>query len=424
MNVAVLGSGGREHSICYKLSQSKKIRRLFCIPGNAGTASYAININADTSNFKQLYNLIKKHNIKMIIVGPEQPLVEGIVDYFSLKGIKIFGPDKFCSKLEGSKYFTKKICKENNIPTAQFGFFNNLKKSKKFINTSKIPLVIKADGLAAGKGVYICNSKQKALFAVKEILSGKFKTSSKVLIEEFLNGEEMSYFIISDGKNYNFFGSAQDHKRVGENDKGPNTGGMGSYSPSTIINKKLENKILNKIVEPTLKALKKNNHPYKGILYVGLMILKNEPYLIEYNVRMGDPECQAIMARLKTDLFEIIDACINQKLKKIKIKWKKEKSMCIVLCSNGYPGIYKKNILIKNINKIKTKNNELIFHAGTIKIKNQIYSNGGRVLNFISLSKQLIKSRNNIINLIKKLNWKYGFYRKDIGWRAIKQKKL
>ena len=420
MNVAVLGSGGREHAICYALKKSKKINNLFCIPGNAGTKQIANNIDLDISDFEKLNQIIKKNKVDLIIVGPELPLVEGIVDFFQEKNVKIFGPDKFSSNLEGSKYFTKKICEENDIPTAKFGMFDNLNKAKEFINKSNLPIVVKADGLASGKGVFICESKDKAINAATEILSGKFKTSSKVLLEEFLDGEEMSYFIIADKDNYKFFGSAQDHKRVGENDTGPNTGGMGAYSPSAIINKDLEIKILKKIIEPTLNAMKKKGFPYKGFLYAGLMIIKNEPYLIEYNVRMGDPECQAIMTRLETDLLDLIEASINNNLKNFKIEWKEKKSMCLVICSNGYPGNFQKNLEIKNLKNINLNSDNFIFHAGTYESNKKIYSNGGRVLNIISISEKLIDARTKAINIIKKINWKKGFYRKDIGWRAIK----
>ncbi len=423
MNVAVLGRGGREHAICNALKNSLKIDKLFCIPGNAGTEKIAINIDSEILNFEKLYQVIKKNNIELIVVGPEQPLVEGIVDYFSDKNIKIFGPDKFTASLEGSKYFTKKICQENNIPTAKFGIFENLQDATDFIKKNNTPIVVKADGLASGKGVSICKTKKEAIKAVKEILSGKFKSSSKVLLEEFLIGEEMSYFIVTDEKNYKFFGSAQDHKRVGEKDTGPNTGGMGAYSPSAIINDELEKKILTKIIEPTLNALKKKNHPFKGFLYAGLMIVDKEPFLIEYNVRMGDPECQSILPRLNTDFLEVIQASINNNISNLEIKWKKEKSMCIALCSKGYPGEFNKDLEIKNISAVEMdlNNNEFIFHAGTYKKKEKIYSNGGRVLNIVALSEKLSTARNNNIKIINKINWKNGFYRKDIGWKAIKK---
>jgi len=420
MNLAVLGSGGREHAICYKLKQSSKIKKLFCIPGNAGTQKIAKNIKVDISNFDKLYQVIKKNKIELVIVGPEQPLVDGIVDYLNKKKVRVFGPDKYASQLEGSKAFMKNLCRKHNIPTANFGIFDNFDDASEFIKKNGAPIVVKADGLAAGKGVSICTSVEEALKNTKEILDGKFKSSKRVVLEEFIEGEEISYFAIVDKNSYHFFGSAQDHKRVGENDTGPNTGGMGAYSPSTILTKELENKIKQKIIQPTLKAMKDLGHPYRGFLYAGLMINKDEPYLIEYNIRMGDPECQVIMMRLKTDLLEIIDSIINNKLNNIKIKWSKKNSITIVLCAKGYPLNYLKNSEIKNLSKIKLDDSNQIFHAGTYSKNNKIYSNGGRVLNITSCSESLVKARNNSLSNINKINWKDGFFRKDIGWKAIK----
>ena len=347
MNLAVLGSGGREHAICYKLKQSSKIKKLFCIPGNAGTQKIAKNIKADISNFDKLYQVIKKNKIELVIVGPEQPLVDGIVDYLNKKKVRVFGPDKYASQLEGSKAFMKNLCRKHNIPTANFDIFDTFDDASKFIKKNGAPIVVKADGLAAGKGVSICTSVKEALKNTKEILDGKFKSSKRVVLEEFIEGEEISYFAIVDKNSYHFFGSAQDHKRVGENDTGPNTGGMGAYSPSTILTKELENKIKQKIIQPTLKAMKDLGHPYRGFLYAGLMINKDEPYLIEYNIRMGDPECQVLMMKLETDLLEVIDYLTQDKLNNLKINWNKNSCITIVLCAIGYPNNYIKNREIK-----------------------------------------------------------------------------
>ena len=419
MNIALIGSGGREHVLCQKIYESKLSKNIICIPGNAGTAKIAKNIDLDFLNFKKLLKTIKSHKIDLVVVGPEEPLVKGIVDFLRKKKVKVFGPNKFAAKLEGSKAFMKSICKKYKIPTAQFKICKNKKEVIKFSKTSKFPLVVKADGLAAGKGVAICKTKKEVLNFSNEIFQGKFKTSKKLILEEFLKGEEVSYFLVVDKKNYKFFGSAQDHKRVGEKETGPNTGGMGAYSPAPIVNKKLEEKIINKIVKPTLMALKKKKKPYTGFLYVGLMIINNEPYLIEYNVRMGDPECQVILPRLNTDLVKIFNATISNKLHKIKIDWKKHNCMTVVLCSKGYPGKYNKNKPIKGIENIKLKKNLFIFHAGTKLIDNKLISNGGRVLNITSTGKIYSKIRKNIFKVIKMINWKYGFYRKDIGWRVI-----
>ncbi len=421
MNIALIGSGGREHAICQKLCDSKLTNKIYCIPGNAGTAGIANNLNIDFLNFKKLLIAIKSYKIDMVIVGPELPLVKGIVDFLNKKKIKVFGPNQYASQLEGSKGFMKLLCKKYNIPTAGFKICKNKKDVKIFLAKNNMPVVVKADGLAAGKGVAICHTLKEVEKFSSEIFLGKFKTSNKLILEEFLEGEEASYFLIVDKKNYSFIGSAQDHKRVGENETGQNTGGMGAYSPAPIINTILERKIISKIVEPTLRALREKKNAYTGFLYVGLMIKNDEPFLIEYNVRMGDPECQVILPRLKTDLVKIIIAALDNKLNKIKIKWSKNKCMTAVLCAKGYPNKYKINQII-NLEKIKMDSKSLIFHAGT-KIKNKsLVSHGGRVLNIVVLGSAFSNIRKKIFKIIKKINWKHGFYRKDIGWRVIKFK--
>ena len=422
MNLAVIGSGGREHSICYKLKQSTKIKKLICIPGNAGTKKIAENIKVNISDFDEVYRAIKDHNIDIVVVGPEEPLVNGIVEFLSEKEVRVLGPGKFASQLEGSKAFMKDLCKKNNIPTAKFGVFEDFNSAVDFLMENKIPIVVKADGLAAGKGVTICKSVEEAKEKIKEILEGKYKSSKKVILEEFLEGEELSYFSIVDKNSYQFFGSAQDHKKVGEGDTGPNTGGMGAYSPSNLLTNKLEEKIKKKIIDPTLKAMEALGHPYRGFLYAGLMISKGEPYLIEYNIRMGDPECQVLMMRLKTDLLEIIDCATKDKLKNLKIEWNNEDCITIVLCAKGYPGNYIKDSEIKNLSQIVSDQTNQIFHAGTYEKNEKIFSSGGRVLNITALGKDLIEARNKSLMKLKKINWDDGFFRKDIGWRAIKKK--
>ncbi len=367
MKVGIIGSGGREHALCVSLKNSSIIEKIYCIPGNGGTSKIAENVDINLSDFNELANFIKKNQIEIIIIGPEKPLVDGIVDFLEKENIKVFGPNKFASQLEGSKIFTKKICQKYKIPTANFGIYENENDAINFFENCKFPIVVKADGLAAGKGVYICEEKEDAKRAVKEIFNGKFGNSKEVLVEEFLKGEEMSFFIISDGETFKEFGSAQDHKRAFEGDKGKNTGGMGAYSPSRLESKKLNEKIINRIIRPTLEALKTSKTTFQGFLYAGLMVINDEPFLIEYNVRMGDPECQTILPKLKTDFGEIINACVNKNLKSINIEWSDDKSICIVLCSKGYPDEYKNNIEIKNLDRIELKSNEYIFHAGTKK---------------------------------------------------------
>ena len=419
MKVGIIGSGGREHAICQSIKKSSKIEKIYCFPGNAGTSELAENIEIDISDFSKIKEFSISNEISLIIVGPEKPLVDGIVDFFKDTKIDVFGPDKISAQLEGSKIFTKKICEEYKIPTAKFGIFEDSNKAVTFLDKAQFPLVVKADGLASGKGVFICEDKDSANNAIKEIFNGKFGVAKNMLIEEFLVGEEMSYFIISDGNEIKSFETAQDHKRVLEGDKGDNTGGMGAYSPSRLINPLLEEKILSKIIKPTIKALKEMGSNYKGFLYAGLMIINEEPYLIEYNVRMGDPECQTILPKLKSDLLEIIEACCKQTLKNSKIEWYDKKSLCIVICSKGYPGKYSNDILIENTDKLNLNQGNFIYHAGTKKIENKIYSNGGRVINFVSLSSNFKESRDKIFNHISKLNWSGGFFRKDIGYKVI-----
>tara|TARA_A200000113_G_scaffold3704_1_gene4012 strand:- start:1401 stop:2663 length:1263 start_codon:yes stop_codon:yes gene_type:complete len=419
MKVLVIGSGGREHALCHAFKKSTTVEELFCIPGNAGTASIAKNFDVDIKNFEKIKEFVKQHEVDLVVIGPEQPLVDGIVDFLNENNIKVFGPNKEASQLEGSKIFTKELCKKYNIPTADFGIFEETESARKFLEQCNLPIVIKADGLASGKGVYICHNKNEAIESIKEIFNGKFGMAKKVLIEEFLEGEEMSFFIISDGETYYPFGTAQDHKRVLEGDKGKNTGGMGAYSPSRLENDNLNKKIIDKIINPTLKGLKDLNTKFEGFLYAGLMIVKNEPFLIEYNVRMGDPECQTIIPKLKNDFADVVYACVNKNLQSINLEWYKDKSLCVVLCSNGYPDKYKNNIEIKNLEKIKLKENEFIFHAGTQKVGDKIYSNGGRVLNLVIKSNNFKENRDKIINLINQINWGDGFYRKDIGYRVI-----
>ena len=420
MKVGIIGSGGREHALCEALKKSSKISKIYCIPGNAGTNFIAENIDLNISDFEKIKNFIIKNKIEIVIVGPEKPLVDGIGDFLKKNNIKVFGPNKIASQLEGSKIFTKKLCEKYKIPTAKFGILESVRQSIDFFNDCSYPIVIKADGLASGKGVYICENKDESITAAKEIFDGKFGIAKNILVEEFLKGEEMSFFIISDGKSYKFFGTAQDHKRVFEGDKGKNTGGMGAYSPSRLENDNLNEKILTKIIKPTIKGLKDLGTNFIGFLYAGLMIINDEPFLIEYNVRMGDPECQTILPKLESDFGEIIEACVNEKLHLINLDWSNDKSLCIVLCSKGYPEKYYDNIEIKNLKNLPLNKDEFIFHAGTQEKNSKIYSNGGRVLNFVIKSEEFKKSRDRAIHLIDKINWENGFFRKDIGYKVIK----
>jgi len=419
MKIAILGSGGREHALALQISKSPILNELYCLPGNAGTSLIAKNIDINIDDFEKIYNFVKTSSIDLVIVGPEKPLVNGIVNFLEKKNIKTFGPKQKSAQLEGSKIFTKNICEKYNIPTAKFKTFQDREKTIEYLNTAIMPIVIKADGLAAGKGVYICKDLKSANDAVNDIFNGKFGTANQILVEECLEGEEMSYFVISDGKSFKTFKTAQDHKRVGKGDTGKNTGGMGAYSPSNILNLDLENKILEKIIKPTFKAINDIGESYTGFLYAGLMIKDNNPYLIEYNVRMGDPECQTILPLLKTDLLNLLISCSEKKLNKENILWYEKKSICIVLCSKGYPENYEKDIEISNLDNLNLDDNNFIFHAGTKIENNKTYANGGRVLNFVSISDDFKKSRYLAIEQIKKLNWKNGFFRNDIGHKVI-----
>ena len=420
MKVAIIGSGGREHSICYKLKQSKNLKKLVCIPGNAGTAQICENLNVDISNFNQLYDELKKNEIDIVIVGPEVPLVEGIKDFLEEKSIKVFGPSKKASQLEGSKLFLKNFCSEFKIPSARFQEVKNLSEASDCIDKFGLPIVVKSDGLAAGKGVTICNKKVEALNDVKAIFSGKFKSSKKVILEEFLKGEEASYFVITDGEDFLPIGTAQDHKRIFENDVGPNTGGMGAYSPSYLITDDIESKIISRIIKPTLAGMKKIGSPFSGILYAGLMINNGDPKLIEYNIRFGDPECQILMMRMKSDFLEIVINTIEKNLKNKKIEWYDYPGITIVASNKGYPGDYDKSTVIKNLNKIDQNENIQIFHAGTSNVNGEIIAIGGRVLNSTVTNKSLKIARDEALRALDKLEWENKYYRRDIGWRVIK----
>jgi len=419
MNVCVIGSGGREHALCFKLKQSLKLKKLYCMPGNAGTEEISINLNVDISNFEKIYETIKEHQIDLVVVGPEIPLVDGIVDFLEDKKIRVFGPSKKAAQLEGSKVFMKDMCKKFNIPSAKFCELKSIQEAEEALKDFEEPIVVKSDGLAAGKGVTICETKEEALDDIKSILSGKFSTSSRVIIEEFLKGEEASYFVITDGKNFKQIGTAQDHKRIGENDTGLNTGGMGAYSPSLIIDKSVEDKIINKIIKPTIQGMSELGCKYKGILYAGLMIDNGEPKLIEYNIRFGDPECQVLMMRLENDLIDLIQNCIDEKFNHDELIWSKNPCVTIVAASKGYPEKFEKLKEIKNLPS-NEKNHEQMFHAGTIKKGEKILSNGGRVLNSTVSMKDLKTSRDRALDLLDKIEWENKYYRRDIGWRAIK----
>ena len=422
MNILLIGGGGREHSIAEALSKSSKINELHCIPGNAGIEKIASCHNYDISNQQEILNFCENNNIDIVFIGPEIPLVEGLADYLNRNSFFTFGPNQKAAKLEGSKSFTKDICKKYNIPTAKYETFSNAKDALVYIDNHSIPLVIKVDGLAAGKGVIIAETRDHAINSVNEIFSGKFgNAGDEIVIEEFLDGEEASYFIISDGESFIPLTSAQDHKRIGDGDIGLNTGGMGAYSPAPIMNKELEEKTINKIIKPTIKAMNDYGSPYIGILYAGLMIKDNEPKLIEYNVRFGDPECQVIIPRLENDLVELLVNVKEKNLDNYTLKWKENFAITVVLAAKGYPESYETGDEIKGLDAIDNIDDVEIFHAGTKTKNNKIVTSGGRVLNINGYGKNLVDAKEKAYSLVKKINWSGCYYRKDIGWRALKE---
>lgn len=422
MNILLIGGGGREHSIAEALSKSSKINELHCIPGNAGIEKIASCHNYDISNQKEILNFCENNNIDIVFIGPEIPLVEGLADYLNRNSFFTFGPNQKAAKLEGSKSFTKDICKKYNIPTATYETFSNAKDALVYIDNHSIPLVIKVDGLAAGKGVIIAETRDHAINSVNEIFSGKFgNAGDEIVIEEFLDGEEASFFIISDGESFLPLTSAQDHKRIGDGDIGLNTGGMGAYSPAPIMNKDLEEKTINQIIKPTIKAMNDYGSPYIGILYAGLMIKDNEPKLIEYNVRFGDPECQVIIPRLENDLVELLVNVKEKNLDNYTLKWKENFAITVVLAAKGYPESYETGDEIKGLDAIDNIGDVEIFHAGTKTKNNKIVTSGGRVLNINGYGKNLVDAKEKAYSLVKKINWSGCYYRKDIGWRALKE---
>lgn len=422
MNILLIGSGGREHAIAKKLYESPDTKKIFCTPGNPGTEKYAVSVVLNTSNHNEILSYCKNNEINLVVIGPEIPLVEGLVDFLNKYNILVFGPKKLAAKLEGSKKFTKEICEKYNIPTAKYKSFNEENLAIDYLKTQNFPIVIKADGLAAGKGVIIAENLNEGIDAIKKIFSGIFdEAGNKIIIEEFLIGEEVSFFILADENNFIELTSAQDHKRIGLNDTGPNTGGMGAYSPAPIMTEELKKKTIERIIKPTLEAMKKLGCPFTGILYAGLMITNEGPKLIEYNVRFGDPECQVILPRLKTDLLSLIINCCRNKLSESIVEWNKNYALTIVMASEGYPGSYKKDQLITGIDSAEKNPNTTIFHAGTKKSGNSIMTNGGRVLSVTCFGKTVKEANLNAINAIKLIKWDNSYYRSDIGWKAIER---
>lgn len=415
-NILVIGGGGREHALCWRLKQSATAGKVVCAPGNAGIAQdvecVTLNGNAATVQF------CKDNAIALVVIGPEQPLVDGLTDVLREAGISVFGPSKKAAKLEESKGFMKDLCAKYHIPTAAYGFFSDASSAKQFLDGKSYPIVVKADGLAAGKGVVIAEDKTEALAAIDDMFSGKILGGEQVVIEEFLDGEEVSFFALSDGETAKIFGYAQDHKRVGDGDKGPNTGGMGTYSPPPVFTESLQQQAMQDIILPTVAAMKAEGCPFTGVLFAGLMLTKTGPKLLEYNVRFGDPETQSLMMRFDGDLFQTLKACADGKLADAEISFRFEAAMCIVMAAKGYPGDYQKGSVIKGFRKAASLANVKIFHAGTALVDGNIVSVGGRVLGVTALGATIKDAQTNAYQAVDCIEWPEGFCRRDIGWRA------
>jgi phosphoribosylamine---glycine ligase len=422
MKILVIGSGGREHALCWKINQSSLCKKIYCAPGNAGTALIAENISIKEFEIQKLIEFVKKEKIDLTVVGPESWLEQGITDEFEKNNLKIFGASKKAARIETNKSYSKKLMIKAVIPTAEFKSFTEMQKAIEYIK-GKEKIVVKASGLAAGKGVIICNNELEGIKAIKKIMQEKTfgKAGNEIIIEEFLEGEEASFLAFCDGNTAKPMVSSQDHKKVYDNDLGLNTGGMGAYSPAPVMTLELEEKTMNEVIIPALNEMKKQGNPFKGILYAGLMIKKNELKVVEFNARFGDPETQVVLPRMETDLIKVMLACIEGKLNEIKIEWKKEPACCVVLASKGYPEKYEKGIEIKGLeNKF---NNAIIFHAGTKKENEKILTNGGRVLGITGTGNSIKESIENAYNAVKKISFNGMHYRKDIGKKALEREK-
>lgn len=424
MKVLVIGSGGREHALVWKLAGSPRVKKIYCAPGNGGIASLAECIPLAIDNIADLVFFAKKENIDLTLVGPELPLSLGIVDTFQKEGLKIFGPNQKASIIEASKCFTKEFCTRYDIPTAPYEIFNDPTRAKIYlVQKNQFPIVIKADGLASGKGVIIARSLRDGEKAIDQImLSQEFGEAGKsIVIEEFLVGEEATFMVITDGENFIPFESAQDHKAIGEGDTGPNTGGMGAYSPAPLIKPEITEKIIQRVIQPTLEGLKREGRPYQGILYAGLMIDKEgNPHVVEYNCRFGDPEAQVILFRLKSDLVLLIEACLNGTLKNFKLEFYPESSVCVVMSAEGYPGTFEKGKIIEGLEKIKDSPDVFVFHAGTKIADKRLLTSGGRVLGITVKALTLKQALDKVYQNVSKISWDGAYYRKDIGRKGLR----
>ena len=424
MKVLVVGSGGREHALCWAIAKSPKCKKLYAAPGNAGIAEVAECVKIKAEDVDGILKFAKSEKIDFVVVGPEAPLVGGLVDKLEKAGIKAFGPSKKAARLEGSKAFMKDLMAKYNIPTADYGVFDEPDAAKDYIIKMDGRVVVKADGLAAGKGVIVCHNKNEAFAAIDHIMIERAfgAAGDEVLIEEFMPGEEVSFFALVDGTTAVAMGSAQDHKAVHEGDTGPNTGGMGAYSPTPVVDAAMHKKIMKTIIQPTIEAMAAEGYPYKGVLFAGLMVANGQPRVLEFNVRFGDPECQVLMARMNSDVLEALLACAKGKLKDAKITWKRSTAMVVVMAADGYPGHYAKGSQINNLAEAGAIEGVEIFHAGTKFKGKKVVANGGRVLGITSIGKTVKDAQDKAYEAVDAIEWPDGFCRRDIGWRAIERK--
>ncbi|MCD2172933.1 phosphoribosylamine--glycine ligase [Rhizobium sp. C4] len=418
MNVLLIGSGGREHALAWKIAQSPKLTTLYAAPGNPGIADCATCVTLNVDDHAAVIAFCSEKSIPFVIVGPEAPLVAGLSDALRAEGIAVFGPSSAAAQLEGSKGFTKDLCAKYNIPTGAYQRFNNAPKAKAYVRAEGAPIVVKADGLAAGKGVTVAMTVDEACAAIDDCFEGAFGAAgAEVVVEAYLDGEEASFFCLCDGKTLLALASAQDHKRVGDGDTGPNTGGMGAYSPAPVMTPDIVERTMKEIIEPTMRGMAADGHPFSGVFFAGLMITEKGPELIEYNVRFGDPECQVLMMRLKSDLLELLLATAEGRLHEVSAEWRDETALTIVMASKGYPGSYDKNTPIAALPA--ATETQRIFHAGTALKDGQLVATGGRVLNVTAFGSTVTEAQSRAYAMADQVEWPNGFMRRDIGWRAV-----
>ena len=420
MNILILGSGGREHAIAWAVKQNPKCDRLIVAPGNAGIAAIAECADIDILDGDAVAVFAEENTVDFVIVGPEAPLAAGVADRLRDAGLSVFGPSAAAARLEASKSFTKAICDAAKAPTAAYARFTEAEAAKAYIRAQGAPIVVKADGLAAGKGVIVAMTEADAIEAIDDMFGGEFGAAgAEVVIEEFMEGEEGSLFVLVDGETVVPIGTAQDHKRVGDGDTGPNTGGMGAYSPAPVLNAVVERRAIDEIVRPTMAEMARRGMPYQGVLYVGLMIKDDAPRLVEYNVRFGDPECQVLMMRLGAQALDLMQACAEGRLAETAPQWADDHAITVVMAAKGYPGAYHKGSEIKGLSAIEETSSQIVFHAGTSAQNGAILATGGRVLNVTARGKTLKEARDRAYALIDQIDWPEGFCRRDIGWRAL-----